>query len=1188
MKTSDLSPETLSAAAKDSLKLNSLIDATYGFCLEEMWDLGIKPDFKMFLVEDVLNPYSIMFLIKHYNLNEAEKKKIRLYLSNDGRESEKIADEVIKSAEIEEILQSNDQELPKNTIFSRDELLKNKELINNQYEIDEYNTTKIITNSLSKLSASDVLSLGSDFILDHIHVFNSPNLKFLFESADFNKSFKNITLKLIKNKKNTFRIAWVRNYDFSSDPAFLHSVLDRHKATHTYWIDRYDELLRVDGFGVNVSRFDFFKNYSLSYKDLDEPDYENHPAEIIQSVFDNISKNSYRFIESLCQNDMSVDGFKKVIDSNFLDKLTKCGINLDFNFRPEDYNSGKKKKDYLDELVLDYYISNYHSLLEQGSDKHIGGEIELSDVLNIADRIYGDVRYHDSPEHLAIVKKINVIYTEIMPLAIKNNDVRDYIISNQARIYKDYLENVALSVFKTSDNLSVNMLYLILLQFEYDKKNNKNISAGELDNINKYVLGMVSRLHPDNTSSVKMLLDYYGYKYSLADICQNPQNKYNHHVYDFLDYKNNFDTLDHVNMISLIEIDRSHNFLSWIESSNKILPKNIILWLLDASEKTDEYNSFLSVYINKNINMLKESDYYTDLLNTKTIANFIDLGSADHTVVVKELIELGLQVLSDKGLTYDKSMQKEVSNLLSKIPYTQFMNIIKEYLDNKNYKDYLSILTVSRIYANEIEELECAVFKKYTIADFEQLLKDKSFISRLISLGSRSEKRSVTDLDLGNDDDNLALAEMIFKKWDKDVDFKKMLYLFTDSALTFSNEFIKKHRLADILWDYKLSYEERDYGISRNICKKRYTPKEVVDIFLKLERTGKIFKNADLRNGDISNFFCDNFDNDSVNYLKTLELAKEVSPLLYVILLNNKLVSQVGAEYAEKIENCINSKSDILALEFMNFKIPQLEKLKSEIEKDPTNNYFSNRDKISNLGAFAVIDLTTYMKGVEQIIDRMGSEPDAASCLQKVLSNAIYITYYDERINSQYEYDSFFPKSDFLSISQMIFNKNPRILFEYSRMFGVEVSAEIKNSMSLYIKDFTEKNNSDVYSLIEAYLIPQDGVEPSGFRYDGRYLKYFTDNMYGLVKEFKNDNGQAAGFISYMLSLNEFMSSEIKYDYRYGKNFPYESLDGIKDNQEIMEVIESYSLKYKLEKDMMLSVLDNKPTSLPKNNRGRL
>lgn len=1095
-KLNDISYLKFLAENKD--ELNKEIRESKGYVLNVMNRNKIFPSLD-FLMEDV-SSYSLLSIIKNYNLSRKQLKEVRGYFNNYSQNV--ITNDILSKDEVLTCLKDGTI-LPLNTKLDLETIKNNYLELSEQYIKDDYTIKKVMTNSLIGISEEDFFSLDESFLRNNCYLFNiNPNL---FESRAYGEKYKKYILE--ENEKNGryTNIESFRNYIFKNDDkAFLEELLAIKKSL--YRSANYNNYLRFKGFKDLISKEDYFKKYNSSdLTNFSEKEIKENLRSFQNILLKNIKKEEGEPFKVIACYDMDINQQYLLIDNYFIDELINKLKKIKFGYLDVNSFEINKKFDQLKFKYLNYVINN--------QTEKVLSVTSLTDLASGINYFYEKNYLNQNTE---LSNLANIFYNSLFIQFLKTDN---FIEINQSgnfinRYSVDLISKIA------EEKPSIN--FLIFLIKNNEKNNNYHIKS-----LKSIIDNMIPKL---DKKSVLEVTSFFNYKFSKNKI--NETNSIASYEDNLLNYKDvSFKDLSELSLSILLK--ESQDFRNAIINKKEVLKSRQVYSLISIAGADKKIMDFLVEYLKINENNVKEDESLLRFITTHPLAKkLMKLESKDYEEkdykeflikvkdlnLLKEEEEEGEKSKNDKDYydspeydTYSlksRVLDKEIESLKKGLTFDFLKEKINSLLKGNNFEEYYILKNNSLVSGNNSD----IIFKYIDKLSFNKLLiniEDPSFIKVLEDSFDYNNVTKIKFKEFKSEENNV-LAELLCSKFKNDI---KPLSFFKPEAKGFMNEFVVKNMPLEVFYSYSLRPEiegNNRMWLSKqeSLINNPYTNEQLIESFNKANKIGFFsLREANIAYHDV---FQSNFKGREESFKEILSITKENNHKMYAILAHRSIIN-----------NFYDRDSKMGQEEFQS-------------------HYFKNN-----------FDIDTVLKGLKIIINEINEAKDLDyskfnnELAFSVLDNIIYMTQYDKRDSGDLEYFSFLDVEERHKIIDFLFKEVPYFTMEHHRVGGIFIPSYIAENF---------KNYAEIPSIINDILIPKShmkgpnlSLSERGNNSSNRYNNYVDEITMGMVNFFiKQNKLEYINYISYLIESSNF-NEELSYDFKCESGF--------RDNTQILDFI---------------------------------
>ena len=582
MKLKELSNKTyLQSLLNDKEKLNAEIEKTGGYVLYLMEQENLFPKKEDLLEKE--NIFALNFILKHYELEKSEIKKLRKYFSDHSTKGNQVTNEVLTLEEIEDYL-IEEKKLNRNTILSLDILNKYVKEIDRQYYIDEYNMGHIMTSSIKKLNKEEILSLSREFLLDNISIFNvKPGY---FNDDKYNALYKELLLEKAQKENKKLEINNFTNYHFKeSDKEFLEQLLIN--STHRYSTSTYGELSSIEGFTKLISKIEYFDKFGYkNVNDFTNEEFDDN-IEFIRArwlkAFNEENNRYYKNFNNFINFQASPNRFIKIFSLDYISEVLDNVQEYHGHSMDRDDSESKEKMAHIERQLISYAIKN-----KDNPEKL--RKLELGSMYR---GIYHDYD-HDRRklENQDYQKEIATFYLEVTPKLMHSDYMKEFLGYSTEYIVNEYSTDVMFEIAQSHP--TVNLFALLAKSYNKNKSNFTSWKWGAAKKTLEKALNEVAKhIDPEDT---KLIAKYYDVPVSKLIVRKNDAN--NNAENNLLNYKEiSFEKLIEDEFRTKFIFDLKKDFREMILKEKKELPENIIFSILRDAEDDTTALKFIKDYV---------------------------------------------------------------------------------------------------------------------------------------------------------------------------------------------------------------------------------------------------------------------------------------------------------------------------------------------------------------------------------------------------------------------------------------------------------------------------------------------------------------------------------------------------------------------------------------------------------------
>ena len=1104
----------LHSLAENKDELSKEIKQSKGYILHVMNKNKIYPSLE-FLMEDI-NAYSLLSVIKHYNLSRDQIKEVRTYFSYDA--DNEITKDVLSRNEVIAYLEDG-QTLPENTFLELNLIKKNYKAISTQYEKDEYNTKKIMSRSLKGISSEEFLTLDENFLKENIYIFNiNPNL---FKNKEYQDKYKELILKIAEEREYYPALKSFKNYIFTkNDKPFLEELLTNEKKD-SYRMNSYKNFLDYKGIIELISKQEYFKKYnSYDVRDFTDGEIKDNLEMIQKEFLKNIKKKSYEPLKDLAAFELSPTQQKLIVNNHFMEMLFNKLPEIHISYVDRDNQEIKDKFEQLQLTLLNYVVNN--------QTPEILSKVSLKDIAKSINEFSSNHMLIHRP---GFSENATQFYTEVFPNLLKTSSFN--VVYAASEFITKYTINVIEEI--ANEKPSINFL-IFLLDYQNDPKKGYNSERVRVDKIIDKMLPILNR------KLVTDLAHHFNYKISTGVIlADNPLGNYEENLFNY-----KFTKLEDMSDLSItLLLNISQEFRQYIINEKKQLDSKFITAFINDSEKKESME-FLVKYLEVNKDSaMQDEDLFRSIVThplgkqmmTFESQNYEEKDYQAFLLKVKELNELEEKEKPTGEKYYEtpeykvyeakhRVINEQIKKLKGGLTFDFLSEKIKQHLKENNFREYC-ILKDNYLISDENKTI---FIKHVARSGFNKVLKNIENPCYIKMLESSVDYNGLTKLRFKKftERENHILAKLLSNQFEDKV---KPLIFFRPEVRGFLNEFIVKNMPLEMFYSYKLRPhidKENSFRMGSSLINNAYTNEQLIEGFNKANKIG--FFSVKEPNANYADIFQENFKGREEQFKELLSVSKETNYKLYAILTNSSIS-----------KNFYNRST--------------VEMTQDEFQ----TNYLKNNYDIDNV-----------LKGFKIIIDEINQAKDLNSdnfnskIAFSSIQSFIHTTYHEKTKNyNNTEYYSPLESKEKIKIIDFLFKETPYFMMEQHRVGDIFVPTYIAENFEKYI---------DNNSVINDVLLPPDHMKGQYLSLNtrgksNRYNDYVDEITVGMVDCFiKQENLDSLEYISYLIEKDDF-NNQLSYDFQY-KNGGYnnnEILNFVATNPEIIEKLKISKAKFSLE-----------------------
>lgn len=1175
----------LQSLLNDKEQLNAEIEKTGGYVLYLMEQENLLPKKEDLLEQE--NVFALNFILKHYELEKAEIKKLKKYFSDHSSKGNQVTNEVLTLEEVEDYL-IEEKKLNRNTILPLDILNKYVKEIDRQYYIDEYNMNHIMDSSIKKLTKEEILSLNKEFLLENISVFNvKPGY---FSDDKYNALYKELLIEKAQNENKKLEINNFRNYHFKeNDKEFLDQLLIN--SSHRYNTPTYGELSSIEGFTKLISKLEYFDKFG--YKDVNDfttQEFDDN-IEIIRArwlqAFNEEKDRYYKNFNNFINFNASPSRFEKIFSLDYLSEVLDNIAEYHEHSMSRDDSESKDKMTHIERQLLSYAIKNKDNIEKLT-------KLELSSMYR---NIYHDYD-HDRHklENESYKNDIAVFYLEVTPKLMHSDYMKEFLGYSTDYIVNEYSADVMLELAQSHP--SVNLFALLAKSYNNNKKNFTSWKWGAAKKTLEKALNEVAKhIEPEDT---KLIAKYYDAPVSKLIVRKNDAN--NNSENNILNYKDiAFEKLVENEFRTKFVFDLKKDFREMILKEKKELPEDVVFSILRNAEDDATALKFIKDYVKiHRENILKNDKLVKAISRNEKNNEILSLNNKDRQehVFVEWITKLQQKNQLEKEQealkkTFKKMpsdgyyhSEEEEEELLAKLPkeekekrqkvdqlYEQVQQLRKEtaeLLENLSH-DFFNEKIIKLVKERNFDDVKLMkeasnhsleYFYQYVSQlDFNELLKNienDSFRSLIVN-AINYDNKTAFKFNNYSERENTILAEMLMDEFPKDP--LKITYFFMPKNRDFVKEFSIKNCPKEIFYSYKLRAKESiSYNLKKDedpedgiLVRTPYTVEQIWRAYRNLDKKEGFFSYMDV-NAGFDHSFNANFKNDEEGYLALLEKAKE-DPKFYAALCNSSIID----DFAKKLEDKSKERQ--------------------------------TRDELSNEYVAKVFDINILAKGIKQILKDMKNasyehEESESKFNRKLANQTIHRVYH---LTHYEEYDSSYGRNGtyHTNLSQEQIDTIFHAVWEEAPLLFLSLYHVGTQNMAEYVeKNFDKLMNTHYYSANEL-LYTNDkikneyfGVDPSKGLDHGHNIT--VEKFIHAMIDYYTIEGkkEELDHMSYLLQQKKFFEDELSYDYKYKANQGNSLIiDYMSEKDDMQNKVYTTTRKFFLEQALSNKEITNKPKS---------
>ena len=1184
------------------------IDLTKGYVLTKLKAAGLLPEINVLMTH--LNEYSIQFVMHNYSLDVAQKEKTLQFL-NDSSEIRNKTIIKLSSEEIEKYLKEK-KLLPKETVFSVEQINKFLKEIKHQANIEDNHLDKILEISFNKFTIDDYFKIDKQFFKDRPYLMDVPSY---LSNKKYKQLFKDVYLS-----NDIYDIKEFSNYHFEeSEKDFLFQLLQK---SSEWSLKPYNEMSNIRGFSSLVQRDEYFEFFnSKSLRDYSDGDVEIK-KDFIQAVWSKKELKHYDIFNDFLFKTCTVKQFATVMDKELMMKIiNKSNASRVFGSIDIEREEVSIKYFHLITHFLDLFANE--TLLEDG--KTISSQVGFYEIFNLIDELKeSKYEYHNKNhpyfEEFNLKNALNIekIFTDIIPKYLNNKDFYRLLSDSNYILNNKTIDSIQSMV---DNNTNINLFYLLLSAHSkwINEKGyrSENISATlevYLEQIHKKILTKKQDLSDDRFNN---------------NLCASLMALENFPSNDLIEkLKNNYSNFTLKNQKSLIEDDN----IFFAYEGKKLTEINEDLWALTSQLRPEFYNEvinkkilapdnfmyyclnnsnhqetkdFLIQYvrlhkeeIEKNENLLShflsnsnqkeifppssnEEANYNELFKCieqeslvneerKSLENIkenlsqrfysrkdlnlpeIDIETFDEKAPFdyKNATKIDIQTRYVDLYKKEEFLNKKQRQIKGKLSFEFMEEKIKKLIQEKNFTEIAS-LEKERMLSSH-NELLVEFINKCNYKELMECFRDKKFLALFKSQINYDDLTGVK-LDNFTDKENTQIANKLVKLFEGSTE--KIFHFFAENNRSFIKDYVIENMPEKIFYSYSFLEENKETYKPTNFINDPYTNEEIYRAFKMLD--------------DNQGFFCDTGVNSKVNTFFSSTFGS----------------SNHRQDKEEKLNNQKKSLTRYLNfLDFVKQRDLKLYVLASHSdcfinnigwgEKDE-NGKIQTRDEVTHNFFIKHFDFDLILKGMKQIVDEMKKRHgdnfntnNASGAIISIIHNTYYGKY-DEHHKSVYY--SNMSHENTKKLFSFLFNEVPMICVERHK---IGAALEPKKFFNENIQDIINVN--DINS-IENFLYPDRRVSTKYLRVDNdgeqqqRLLSFFTSIINHAID---TKNSATLEYLLHLVKQKEFSSKEISYSKRKKLEKKHENhssdmfMEVIQENQDIKNLLKTLIFKNKLDNSL--------------------